>query len=89
MYGPPPPPPRAFGPCPPRHHRRFCHRAYLATSKRFRRDTAWYHIGIAVYNVEWQIGGSGDTIILLGWHVPQLRQRESISHGQVQARFSL
>ena len=27
--------------------------------------------------------GSGDTIIRFGWHVQQLRQRESSSHGQV------
>jgi len=33
--------------------RRFCQRAYLATSKQFRRDRVWYLIGIAVYNVEW------------------------------------
>ena len=69
--------------------RRFCHRAYLATSKRFRRDTVWYLIGIAVYHVKWQIGGSGDTSFLLGWHVPPLRQRESSTHGQVHVRFSL
>ena len=42
-----------------------------------------------MYNVEWQIEGSGDTLILLGWHVPPLRQGESSSHGQVQALFSL
>jgi len=42
-----------------------------------------------VYNLEWQIGGSAETIILLGWHVPLLRQRESSSHGQVQVWFSL
>jgi len=30
------------------HRRRFCHRAYLATSKRFRRATVWYLIEIAV-----------------------------------------
>jgi len=72
-----------------RGRRRFCHRAYLATSTRFRRDTVWYLIGIAVYNVECQIGGCGDTIILLRWQVPPPQQRESSSHGQVQARFSL
>jgi len=36
--------------------RRFCHRAYVATSRRFGRDTVWYLIRIAAYNVEWQIG---------------------------------
>jgi len=39
-----------------RQRRRFCHRAFLETSKRFGRDAVWYPIGIAVYNMEWHIG---------------------------------
>jgi len=36
--------------------RRFCHRAFLVTFKRFEGDTVWCPIETAAYDLEWPVG---------------------------------